>query len=60
MKELKYLPIGVQTFKRIRENNHVYVDKTEHVYRLVIGVNFSHLTRQINGWQIKDLDAPDE
>jgi Predicted AAA-ATPase/PD-(D/E)XK nuclease superfamily len=34
MKELKELPIGVQTFKKMRENNYVYVDKTEHIYKL--------------------------
>jgi Predicted AAA-ATPase/PD-(D/E)XK nuclease superfamily len=36
MKELKYLPIGVQTFLKMRSNPYVYVDKTEHVYRLAI------------------------
>jgi hypothetical protein len=34
MKELKLLPIGVQTFKKMRENDYVYIDKTEHVYKL--------------------------
>ena len=34
MKELKDLPIGVQTFKKMRENNYVYVDKTAHLHRL--------------------------
>ena len=34
MKELKYLPIGIQTFKNMREGNYVYVDKTEHAYRM--------------------------
>ena len=34
MKELKMLPIGVQTFKKMRENDYVYVDKTEHIYNL--------------------------
>jgi GNAT superfamily N-acetyltransferase len=34
MKELKDLPIGVQTFKKMRENNYVYVDKTAHIYDL--------------------------
>ena len=29
---MKDLPIGVQTFKKIRENNYVYVDKTKFVY----------------------------
>lgn len=30
---MKDLPIGVQTFAKIRGNNYVYVDKTEFVYR---------------------------
>ena len=32
--EMKY-PIGIQTFKNIREDDFAYVDKTAHVYRLV-------------------------
>ena len=31
---MKKLPISVQTFKRIREKDYVYVDKTEFVYPL--------------------------
>ena len=31
---MKDLPIGVQTFKKMRENNYVYVDKTKFVYAL--------------------------
>ena len=31
---MKDLPIGVQTFKKMRENDYVYVDKTEFVYEL--------------------------
>lgn len=27
-------PVGIQTFERIREEDLVYVDKTEYVYRL--------------------------
>jgi Predicted AAA-ATPase/PD-(D/E)XK nuclease superfamily len=34
MKELKRLPLSVQTFKNMREGNYVYVDKTEHIHRL--------------------------
>ena len=29
---MKDLPIGVQTFEKMRENDYVYVDKTEYVY----------------------------
>ena len=31
---MKDLPISVQTFKRIREEDYIYVDKTEYVYAL--------------------------
>ena len=27
-------PIGIQNFERLRNNNNVYVDKTELIYRL--------------------------
>ena len=33
--KLKDLPIGVQTFKNMREGNYVYVDKTEQIYPIV-------------------------
>jgi hypothetical protein len=32
---LKKLPLGIQTFSKIREQGSVYIDKTEHVYRLI-------------------------
>jgi hypothetical protein len=31
---MKNLPIGIQSFEDIRRNNYLYVDKTEHIYRL--------------------------
>ena len=31
----KLLPIGKQSFKGLIEDNCIYVDKTEHIYRLV-------------------------
>ena len=34
MAQLKLYPIGIQTFERIIEDNNLYVDKTEYVYRL--------------------------
>jgi hypothetical protein len=33
----RLLPIGIQTFSKIREENCVYVDKTERIYQLVSG-----------------------
>jgi predicted AAA+ superfamily ATPase len=29
------LPIGMQTFEKLRDNNAVYVDKTKHIYELI-------------------------
>ena len=31
----KKLPIGIQTFAKIREDNHYYVDKTALIFKLV-------------------------
>ncbi|MDR1720263.1 MAG: AAA family ATPase, partial [Dysgonamonadaceae bacterium] len=31
---MKQLPIGTQSFEKIRENDLLYVDKTEHFFRL--------------------------
>lgn len=31
---VRKLPIGIQTFEKIREGNYVYVDKTEGVWRM--------------------------
>ena len=38
-------PIGIQTFRRIREEGYVYVDKTDLVYELVHGSVFNFLSR---------------
>ena len=32
---MKKLPIGIQTFREIRENGYLYVDKTEQIYELI-------------------------
>lgn len=45
MKELKYLPIGIQTFKNMRKGNYVYVDKTEHAYRIASKTGYYFLSR---------------
>lgn len=34
MAALKLYPLGMQTFERIREENRLYIDKTEYIYRL--------------------------
>ena len=35
MVQIRKLPIGIQDFEKLRENNFVYVDKTAYVYNLV-------------------------
>ncbi len=34
---MKKLPLGLQTFSKLREENCVYVDKTKHIYQLLQG-----------------------
>ena len=41
----RFLPIGIQTFEKIRERNAVYVDKTDLIYRLVKNCNYVFLSR---------------
>ena len=45
MKELKLLPLSVQTFLKIRSKPYVYVDKTEHIYRFAIHEGMYFLSR---------------
>lgn len=42
---LQKLPIGIQSFEKIREGNFVYVDKTEFVNRLISSGNYYFLSR---------------
>ncbi|RUM57180.1 MAG: hypothetical protein DSY40_01120, partial [Nautilia sp.] len=42
---MKKLPIGIQTFKTIREENYIYIDKTEEVYNLINSYKYSFLSR---------------
>ena len=32
---MQNLPIGIQDFEKLRSNNYLYVDKTEHYYQLI-------------------------
>jgi len=45
MTERRKLPIGVQSFEKLREEHAVYVDKTKYVYRLVHEVTPFFLSR---------------
>ena len=45
MKEKSSLPIGIQSFKEIRTNNYIYVDKTEKIFNLIKSGKFYFLSR---------------
>jgi Predicted AAA-ATPase/PD-(D/E)XK nuclease superfamily len=45
MKELRLLPYGVQTFLKMRSDDYVYVDKTEHIYRFASKTDNYFLSR---------------
>lgn len=45
MAELKKLPIGIQTFEKIREDNYLYVDKTELIFTLIENGSYYFLAR---------------
>jgi hypothetical protein len=42
---MKLLPIGIQTFSKIRQNDYVYIDKTKHAYELAKQGGFYFLSR---------------
>ena len=39
------LPIGIQTFKKIREGDYIYVDKTKEAYELITNYEYAFLSR---------------
>ncbi len=42
---MKKLPVGIQDFSKLRKENCVYVDKTEHIYRLITEGSYYFLSR---------------
>ncbi|WP_457623375.1 AAA family ATPase, partial [Persephonella sp.] len=42
---MKKLPIGIQTFKEIREDNYIYIDKTKEVLDLINNYKYVFLSR---------------
>ena len=42
---LKKLPIGIQTFSEIIENNYIYIDKTKEAYELIDNYKYTFLSR---------------
>ncbi|MGD9973259.1 MAG: AAA family ATPase, partial [Desulfatirhabdiaceae bacterium] len=45
MHSLQNLPVGISSFERIRKDNHVYVDKTRHIFKMVNEGAFYFLSR---------------
>ncbi|MDY5034207.1 MAG: AAA family ATPase, partial [Prevotella sp.] len=44
-KTLKRLPVGIQTFQKLVEQDCLYVDKTEYIYKLTKYSNYIFLSR---------------
>ncbi|BAI79854.1 conserved hypothetical protein [Deferribacter desulfuricans SSM1] len=42
---MKKLPVGIQSFRKIREENYIYVDKTKEAYELVNNFTYVFLSR---------------
>ncbi|MDI6791500.1 MAG: AAA family ATPase, partial [bacterium] len=42
---MKKLPIGIQTFEKIINENYCYVDKTEIIYKLINSGTYFFLSR---------------
>ena len=42
---MKKLPIGIQTFRKLIDENYLYVDKTEHIHRLIVQGSVYFLSR---------------
>lgn len=42
---MKNLPIGIQTFREIRQGGYLYVDKTEQIHRLIASGKYFFLSR---------------
>jgi hypothetical protein len=43
--KLKKLPIGIQTFSNIREDDYLYIDKTKEAYELIDNYKYAFLSR---------------
>jgi len=42
---MKKLPVGIYSFEFIRRHNHIYVDKTRHIYQMITDGMFYFLSR---------------
>ena len=61
-KRLKRLPVGIQTFSNIIEDDMLYIDKTEYIWNMIplcglpigkVGINFDSEKRTIGEWVIE-------
>ncbi|MGM9693638.1 MAG: AAA family ATPase, partial [Alloprevotella sp.] len=43
--ELKRLPVGIQTFEKLIEQNCLYVDKTQYIHKMIQLSNYIFLSR---------------
>jgi hypothetical protein len=41
----KKLPVDIVSFETMRTENYLYVDKTQHIYRMVTGGRYYFLSR---------------
>ena len=44
-KQLKRLPVGIQTFEKIIDNDMLYIDKTEYIWKMIHLSNYIFLSR---------------
>ncbi len=42
---MQKLPIGIQTFSKIRQDDYIYIDKTKEAYELISNYNYTFLAR---------------
>ncbi|OQX78146.1 MAG: AAA family ATPase, partial [Bacteroidetes bacterium 4484_249] len=42
---MKNLPIGIQEFSKLIENNYLYIDKTEYIHKLITTGSYYFLSR---------------
>ena len=42
---MKKLPVGIQTFEKIRANSYIYADKTKEIYDLITSYTYAFLSR---------------
>ncbi len=57
---MKKLPIGIQTFSEIREDDYIYIDKTKEAYELIeiflLGINFDEEARNISEFEWERIE----